>query len=670
MNCSIDELSITNIRMLAIDAVENANSGHPGMPMGAAPMAYALWTKVMNYNPKNPNWINRDRFVLSAGHGSMLLYSLLHLSKMDLSIEDLKKFRRLNSKTPGHPEFGHTTGVEATTGPLGQGLSMAVGMAMGERYMASKFNKNELELINHYTYAICGDGDLMEGVAQEASSLAGHLKLGKLIVLYDSNHISLDGGTDLSFTENVEKKYEAMGWEVFTVDDGNHLEAIEQTLNEAKKNELKPSLIIVKTTIGYGSPNKGGKSASHGSPLGKEEIELVKKNYHWNHEPFFVDRRVEKNFEDYIALNEQKEQKWQEIFNEYKLKYSNESSVLEQIHTQPIDVENSIFPVFEENTYISTREASEKILNAFASNISLIGGSADLSSSNKTYLANKGDFHSTNYGGQNIHFGVREFSMGTILNGLSLYGGLKPYGATFLVFSDYMRPAIRLSALMNQPVTYIFTHDSIHYGEDGPTHQPIEHIPSLRLIPNLLVFRPADANESVEVYKAAFTQTNRPSAIILSRQDLPVITTPPGLDNKVKKGGYIFKYESREELDVVLIATGSEVALADQVRNRLEADGFSVRIVSMPCLELFNEQDQAYKDQIIPPAVPNRIILELAAPFGWDSVKGEKGINIGIDSFAASAPGNDLLKEFGFTEEAISIKIKEYLKLNLKELSI
>ena len=589
---------------------------------------------------------------------------------MDLSIEDLKKFRRLNSKTPGHPEFGHTTGVEATTGPLGQGLSMAVGMAMGERYMASKFNKNELELINHYTYAICGDGDLMEGVAQEASSLAGHLKLGKLIVLYDSNHISLDGGTDLSFTENVEKKYEAMGWEVFTVEDGNHLEAIEQTLNEAKKNELKPSLIIVKTTIGYGSPNKGGKSASHGSPLGKEEIELVKKNYHWNHEPFFVDRRVEKNFEDYIALNEQKEQKWQEIFNEYKLKYSNESSVLEQIHTQPIDVENSIFPVFEENTYISTREASEKILNAFASNISLIGGSADLSSSNKTYLANKGDFHSTNYGGQNIHFGVREFSMGTILNGLSLYGGLKPYGATFLVFSDYMRPAIRLSALMHQPVTYIFTHDSIHYGEDGPTHQPIEHIPSLRLIPNLLVFRPADANESVEVYKAAFTQTNRPSAIILSRQNLPVITTQPSLDNKVKKGGYIFKYESREELDVVLIATGSEVALADQVRNRLEADGFSVRIVSMPCLELFNEQDQAYKDRIIPPDAKNRVILELAAPFGWDSVKGEKGINIGIDSFAASAPGNDLLKEFGFTEEAISIKIKEYLKLNLKELSI
>ncbi|MCM3729802.1 transketolase [Neobacillus cucumis] len=670
MNCSIDDLSITNIRLLAIDAVENANSGHPGMPMGAAPMAYVLWTKVMNYNPKHPNWINRDRFVLSAGHGSMLLYSLLHLSKMDLSIEDLKKFRRLYSKTPGHPEYGHTTGVEATTGPLGQGLSMAVGMAMGERYMAAKFNKEELELINHYTYAICGDGDLMEGVAQEASSLAGHLKLGKLIVLYDSNNISLDGGTELSYTENVEKKYEAMGWEVFTVEDGNNLDAIEQKLKEAKKNESKPSLIIVKTTIGYGSPNKGGKSASHGSPLGKAEMELVKKNYNWNHEPFFVDSRVEKNFEDYIALNEQKEQKWQEVLKEYQVRYPNESRLLEKIHTQPIDIDNSILPIFEENTYTSTREASEKILNAFASNMSLIGGSADLSSSNRTYLANKGDFHPNNYSGQNIHFGVREFSMGSILNGLALYGGLRPYGATFLVFSDYMRPAIRLSALMNQPVTYIFTHDSIHYGEDGPTHQPIEHIPSLRLIPNLLVFRPADANESVEVYKSAFSQTNRPSAIILSRQDLPVITPPPGLDNKVKKGGYVFQPESREEIDVVLIATGSEVTLADNVRHRLEADGVSVRIVSMPCLELFNEQDQAYKDQIIPPAVHNRVILELAAPYGWDSVKGERGINIGIDSFAASAPGNDLVKEFGFTEEAISNKIQEYLKRNLKELSI
>ncbi|WP_045521526.1 transketolase [Neobacillus niacini] len=671
MSCSfIDDLSITNIRMLSIDAVENANSGHPGMPMGAAPMAYVLWTKIMNYNPKNPKWINRDRFVLSAGHGSMLLYSLLHLSNMNLSIEDLKRFRRFKSKTPGHPEYGHTTGVEATTGPLGQGLSMAVGMAIGERYLSTKFNKEKLELINHYTYAICGDGDLMEGVAQEASSLAGHLKLGKLIVLYDSNDISLDGSTSLSFTENVEKKYKSMGWEVLTVHDGNDVPAIERALIEAKKDETKPSLIIVKTKIGYGSPNKGGKSASHGSPLGKNEIELVKENYQWNHEPFFVDSRVRNHFEDYIDNNEQKERKWKEVFKDYQHHYPEESKLLTNILSHPIEIEKSILPIFEENTYISTREASEKVLNAFAkSNISLIGGSADLSSSNKTYLFDQGDFSPVNYGGQNLHFGVREFAMGSILNGLSLYGGLKPYGATFLVFSDYMRPSIRLSALMNQPVTYIYSHDSIHYGEDGPTHQPIEHIPSLRLIPNLLVFRPADANETVEVYKTAFSQTNRPSAIILSRQDLPVITNAEGLYQNVKRGGYVYKFESKKEIDAIIIATGSEVYLADKVRNLLSNEGYSIRIVSMPSLELFNEQDQIYKESLIPSDVCHRVILELAAPYGWDSVKGEKGINIGIETFAASAPGDDLVEEFGFTEEVLSQMIKIYLNKNIRELS-
>jgi transketolase len=666
----IDDLSITNIRMLAIDAVENANSGHPGMPMGAAPMAYVLWTKIMNYNPKNPKWINRDRFVLSAGHGSMLLYSLLHLSNMNLSIEDLKRFRRLKSKTPGHPEYGHTTGVEATTGPLGQGLSMAVGMAIGERYLSSKFNKDPFELINHYTYAICGDGDLMEGVAQEASSLAGHLKLGKLIVLYDSNDISLDGSTSLSFTENVEEKYKSMGWEVLTVEDGNDVHAIEGALVEAKKDETKPSLIVVKTMIGYGSPNKGGKSASHGSPLGTNEIELVKENYQWNHEPFFVDSRVRNHFEDYINNNEQKERKWKAVFQDYQHHYPEESNLLKNVLSQPIEIEKSILPIFEEDTYISTREASEKVLNAFAqSNISLIGGSADLSSSNKTYLFDQGDFSPVNYGGQNLHFGVREFAMGSILNGLSLYGGLKPYGATFLVFSDYMRPAIRLSALMNQPVTYIYSHDSIHYGEDGPTHQPIEHIPALRLIPNLLVFRPADANETVEVYKTAFSQTNRPSAIILSRQDLPVITNPVNLYQNVKRGGYVYKFESNKEIDAIIIATGSEVYLAEKVRNLLSNEGYSIRIVSMPSLELFNEQDHEYKESILPAEVRHRVILELAAPYGWDSVKGEKGINIGIETFAASAPGDDLVEEFGFTEEVLSQKIKIYLNKNIRELS-
>ncbi|MEH7252802.1 transketolase, partial [Neobacillus niacini] len=538
-------------------------------------------------------------------------------------------------------------------------------------YMAAKFNKGEFELINHFTYAICGDGDLMEGVAQEASSLAGHLKLGKLIILYDSNEISLDGNTSLSFTENVEEKYKSLGWEVFTVEDGNDVQAIEKVLIEAKKNDNKPSLIIVKTEIGYGSPNKGGKSSSHGSPLGKNEIELVKKNYKWEHEPFFVDNRVRKHFEDYIAINEQKEKIWLEVFKQYQLQYPEEYNQLTDILAQPIDIEKSTLPIFEENTYISTREASEKVLNAFAkSNISVIGGSADLSSSNKTYLHEQGDFNPTNYGGQNLHFGVREFAMGSILNGLSLYGGLKPYGATFLVFSDYMRPAIRLSALMNQPVTYIYSHDSIHYGEDGPTHQPIEHIPSLRLIPNLVVFRPADANETVEVYKTAFSQMNRPSAIILSRQDLPVITNPEGLYQNVKRGGYVFRFESKKEIDFIIIATGSEVYLADKVRSLLSNEGYSIRIVSMPSLELFNEQDSYYKESIIPSGVRQRIIIELAAPYGWDSVKGEKGINIGIDSFAASAPGDVLVEEFGFTEKAVAQKIKTYLNQTMKELSI
>lgn len=663
MNYSfIDDLSITNLRMLAIDAVENANSGHPGMPMGATPMAYVLWTRIMNYNPKNPEWLNRDRFVLSAGHGSMLLYSLFHLSEMNLSIEDLKKFRRLNSKTPGHPEYGHTVGVEATTGPLGQGLSMAVGMAMAEKYVAAKFNKEEHEIINHYTYSICGDGDLMEGVAQEAVSLAGHLKLGKLIVLYDSNDISLDGSTDMSFTEDVAKKYEAMGWEVLTVNDGTDLVAIEKSLLNAKKSIDKPSLIIVKTKIGYGSPNKEGNSSAHGAPLGNAERELVKENYNWNHEPFYVAPQVKKHFKKYIESNVKKEKQWEKTFSDYKNQYNDDAQLLLKNTYDRFDFTNPLPTLFNNITEISMRDASEKILNTLAdNNVSIIGGSADLSSSNKTYLLDKGDFLPNNYAGQNIHFGVREFAMGSILNGLSLYGGLKPYGATFLVFSDYMRPAIRLSALMNQPVIYIFTHDSIHYGEDGPTHQPIEHIPSLRLIPNLLVMRPADANEAIEAYKLAFSQINRPTAMILSRQELPVIQTDENLFEKVRRGGYIYEYESQEQIDAIIIATGSEVSLAVETKNILLEEGVSVRVVSMTCLELFNEQDDVYKEKVIPTSVSNRIILELAAPFGWDSVKGNKGINIGMTSFGASAPGNDLVKAFGFTKEVIAEKIRTYL---------
>lgn len=660
-----DQLAINAIRTLSIDAIEKANSGHPGLPMGAAPMAYTLWAKQMNHNPDNPNWFNRDRFVLSAGHGSMLLYSLLHLSGYDLPMEEIKNFRQWGSATPGHPEFGDTIGVEATTGPLGQGVGMAVGMAMAERHLAATYNRDNFNVVDHYTYALCGDGDLMEGVAAEAISLAGHLQLNKLIVLYDSNDISLDGELDMSFTENIQKRFESYGWNYIRVEDGNDVDALNAAIAQAKANDGGPTMIEIKTVIGYGSPNKSGKSAAHGAPLGSDEMALTKEAYAWEHEPFHVPEEVYETFKEATTtLGREVEAEWNKMFEAYEQAHPQLAKQLGDAIDRKLTVDvKEAMPTYEEGESIATRSASHKAINAIAKAVpSLFGGSADLASSNKTMMEGEGDFlPSQQYAGRNIWFGVREFAMGTALNGMALHGGLEVYGATFFVFSDYVRPAVRLSALMGLPVTYVFTHDSIAVGEDGPTHEPIEHLASFRAMPNLSVMRPADANETSAAWYYAVTSESTPTALVLSRQDLPVLPmTKERAFEGVGKGAYVVS-EANGDLDAILIAAGSEVSLAVEAQKALEKENIIVSVVSMPSWDRFDAQDAAYKEQVLPKAVTKRLAIEMGSSLGWHKYTGTDGDVLGIDTFGASAPGDVVMAEYGFTVDNVVARVKTLL---------
>lgn len=666
MSLSIEQLAISSIRTLSIDAIEKANSGHPGMPMGAAPMAYKLWTKFMKHNPANPEWFNRDRFVLSAGHGSMLLYSLLHLCGYGLSIDDLKNFRQWGSKTPGHPEYGHTKGVEATTGPLGQGVATAVGMAMAERHLAAKYNKENFEIINHYTYSICGDGDLMEGVSAESASLAGHLKLGRLVILYDSNDISLDGDLNRSFSENVMKRYEAYGWQVLRVEDGNNLDEIEKALEEARADLDRPTLIEVRTTIGYGSPNKAGKSASHGAPLGQDEAKLTKESYKWTfEEDFHVPQEVYDHFNKEVQeTGRQYEEAWNRLFADYTEKYPELGEQLQvAISGKLPEGWDKELPTFELGSKAASRDSSGQTINAIAKAVpQFFGGSADLASSNKTTMKEQGDFSSSDYSGRNIWFGVREFAMGAALNGMALHGGVKVFGGTFFVFSDYLRPAVRLAALMGLPVTYVFTHDSIAVGEDGPTHEPIEHLAALRAMPNLSTIRPADGNETVAAWKVALESENRPTALILSRQGLPTIEgTADKAYEGVKKGAYVISKSEKETADALILATGSEVQLGIEAQKVLKNEGIDVSVVSMPAWDRFEEQSSQYKESVLPKNVKKRVAIEMASSFGWDRYTGDEGEIIAIDKFGASAPGEKIMEEYGFTVENVVAKVKAVL---------
>lgn len=659
-----EQLSINAIRTLSIDAIEKANSGHPGLPMGAAPMAYTLWTEFMKHNPKNSKWVDRDRFVLSAGHGSMLLYSLLHLSGYDLTLEDLKSFRQWNSRTPGHPEVLDTDGVEATTGPLGQGVAMAVGMAMAENHLASKYNQNGYEIVNHHTYSLVGDGDIMEGISHEAASLAGHLGLGKLIVLYDSNDISLDGDLDRSFSDNTEARFKAYNWQVIRVEDGNNLDEIRAALTQAKANTSQPTLIEVKTIIGYGSPNKSDSSASHGAPLGEEESKLTKENYAWEYEPFEVPQSVYDDFKTKVVEKGQlAERNWTNLFEEYQATHEKlaEEYLMVMRNELPHGWDEGLPEYKFGQDTLATRVASSDLINALSKSVpQLFGGSADLASSNNTMMKEEADYTKDNYSGRNVWFGVREFAMGAALNGMALHGGLKPYGGTFFVFSDYVRPAMRLSAIMNAPVTYVFTHDSIAVGEDGPTHEPIEHLASFRAMPNLSVIRPADGNETKAAWRISIETRNKPTALVLTRQALPTITKDAEETyENVKKGAYVIS--DHPEFELILIATGSEVQLALKAQASLEKEGIFTRVVSMPSWDLFEQQELSYKEEVLPKAHTKRVAIEMANPLGWERYTGFEGKIIGIDTFGASAPGNKVMEEFGFTVENVVETAKNLL---------
>lgn len=667
MSEHVEQLSVNTLRTLAIDAIEKANSGHPGLPMGAAPMAYTLWTDFMNHNPKHSKWFNRDRFVLSAGHGSMLLYGLLHLSGYDVTLDDIKNFRQWGSNTPGHPEVHDTDGVEATTGPLGQGIAMAVGMAMAEAHLAATYNKPNHSIIDHYTYALVSDGDLMEGISHEAASLAGHLGLGKLIALYDSNDISLDGDLDRSFTEHTEKRFEAYGWQVLRVEDGNDLNELRQAIRTAQQNKDQPTLIEVKTIIGYGSPNKSDSSASHGAPLGADEVSLTKQYYKWTYEEFAVPDEVYEDFDKKVVQKgQQLEQAWNEKFKTYKETYPEEAKQLELAMEGKLpEGWDENLPLYEPGKdELATRAASGEILNGIATSVPyFFGGSADLAGSNKTYIDGGEDFSRTNYAGRNIWFGVREFAMAAALNGIALHGGLKAYVGTFFVFSDYLRPAVRLSALMKMPVTYVFTHDSIAVGEDGPTHEPIEQLPSLRAMPNLSVIRPADGNETQAAWRLALQSTTKPTALVLTRQNLPTLEgTKEKAYEGVKKGAYIIREAAEKTPDALLLATGSEVQLAIAAQEVLQDEGIAVRVVSMPAWDRFEEQDDKYKQKILPPEVKKRVGIEMASPFGWERYVGDDGIIMGIHTFGASAPGNQVVEEYGFTVEEVVKNVKSLIE--------
>ena len=658
----MSQQSVNAIKVLGVDAINKAKSGHPGVVMGAAPMAYSLFTKHLRVNPKKTDWINRDRFVLSAGHGSMLLYSLLHLSGFeDVSLEEVKNFRQWGSKTPGHPEFGHTKGVDATTGPLGQGISTAVGMALAERYLAAKYNKEGYELFDHYTYVICGDGDIMEGVASEAASFAAVQKLNKLVVLYDSNDICLDGETRDAFSENVRNRYEAYGWNTILVEDGADVEAVNVAIEKAKQSD-KPTLIEVKTIIGAGSPNKQGTNGVHGAPLGEEETALFRKEIGWNYEPFEIPEEVYADFKVNVAdRGETANNEWEKLYNEYKEKFPELAAELEEVLSRE-DIKHlskESFSFKNVGEAQATRNSSQDAINSIAKVLpTFFGGSADLSHSNMTFIKGDGlqdDAHRTE---RNIQFGVREFAMATVLNGMMLHGGVRVFGGTFFVFSDYLKAALRLSALQNLPVTYVFTHDSIAVGEDGPTHEPIEHLASLRTIPNTYVFRPADATETQAAWYLAQNVNDKPTSIVLTRQNLPVLEKSSF--EKVAKGAYVV-YETSSDFDTILIATGSEVALAISVAQELEREGMKVRVVSMPSIELFEEQTSEYKEALLPRSIRRRVSLEMGNTALWYKYVGLDGLAIGINKFGASAPANKVIEEYGFSVEKVVARIKNEL---------
>ncbi|WP_018658675.1 transketolase [Allofustis seminis] len=660
----VDTLSVNTMRMLSIQMIQEANSGHPGLPLGASPMAYALWKDHLCIYPKQSKWFNRDRFILSAGHGSAMLYSLLHLAGFEVSIDDLKDFRQLHSKTPGHPEVGHTDGVEATTGPLGQGFANAVGMAMAEAHLAAVYNKPSYPIIDHYTYSLAGDGCLQEGVTQEAASLAGHLKLGKLIVLYDSNDIQLDGPTNLAFSESVKDRFKAYGWDYHLVEDGNDLQAISEAIEAGKKVTDQPTLIEIKTQIGYGSP-VAGSNAAHGAPLGSEGVDAVAKALQWNYKPFEVPTEVADRFHDALVEKGKKAyEKWEELFAAYKHEYPKLGQQLEEAiagHLPKNWQEN--LPIYKAGENLATRNVSGEVINAIANTLpNLWGGSADLSGSNKTMINGAEDFQFNHYDGRNIWYGVREFAMAAAMNGIVLHGGTITYAATFFVFSDYLRPAIRLAALSKLPSIFVLTHDSVAVGEDGPTHEPVEHLSSYRGMPNVNVIRPADSNEVSAAWKLAIESKSTPTLLVLTRQNVPTLEHTDTLAfDGVEKGAYVVSPAEKETPDGILIATGSEVHLAVQAQKLLGEKGLSVSVVSMPAMERFDKQSAQYKESVLPQGVTKRVAIEMGSSFGWDRYVGSEGRIIAIDRFGESGNGDQVIEYFGFTAENI---VQQFLDLN------
>ena len=669
MDQTIDQLCVNTIRTLSMDAVQKANSGHPGAPMGLAPSAYVLWTRCMRYNPRNPSWLDRDRFVLSAGHASMLLYSMLHLTGYDLTLDDIKQFRQWGSRTPGHPERTDTPGVETTTGPLGQGFGNGVGMAIAEAYLAARYNQPGFEIINHFTYGIVSDGDLMEGVASEAASLAGHLKLGKLIYIYDNNHVTLAGGTDVTFTEDRAKRFDAYGWHTQTIEDGNDLNAIEQAIRSARSETIRPSLILVHTHIGYGSPGKQDTFEAHGSPLGVEEVKRTKENLGWPVEPpFLIPDRTRAHFREAIGKGEQAEAEWKQRFSAYAQKFPDLAKELESAMRGDLPAGwDATIPTFPADAKgVATRVASGKILAALGTKLpSLIGGSADLNPSTFTVLPKLGDFESPqrkvadhqgsvgenwDYAGRNLHFGVREHGMGAAVNGMAAHGGIIPFGSTFLIFSDYFRPSIRLAALMELGVIYVLTHDSVGLGEDGPTHQPIEQLAALRAIPKLIVLRPCDANETAEAWRVAIESRKRPVILALTRQNVPTLDRAKlAAAEGLRRGAYVLADAPNGKPDMVLIASGSEVSLILAAKEKLAEQKIQARVVSMPSWELFGAQSREYRESVLPPSIRSRLAVEAALPQGWHRYVGDDGDIIGIERFGASAPGNVVMEKLGFT---------------------
>ncbi len=679
----LDRLSINTIRFLSIDAVQKANSGHPGLPMGAAPFAYVLWTRFLKHNPSDPQWFDRDRFVLSAGHGSMLLYSLLYLTGYDLPLDQIKQFRQWGSMAPGHPERGLTPGVEVTTGPLGQGFANGVGMAMAEAFFSARYNRPGFKMIDHYTYGLVSDGDLMEGVAAEAASLAGHLRLGKLIYLYDNNHVTLSAATDLTFTEDVKERFNSYGWHTQSVDDGNDLQAVGQAIENAQRETSHPSLILVHTHLGYGSPNKQDTFEAHGSPLGAEEVKLTKENLGWPVEPaFYIPEAALAHFREAVEKGNQAESEWEKRLSAYSQAYPELAQELRRaIQGELPEGWDADIPVFSPDAKgMATRVASGKVMNAFAAKLpTFIGGSADLDPSTHTALAGRGDFESPRetindpqgivgggwlYSGNNLHFGVREHAMGAILNGLAAHGGTIPFGATFLIFSDYMRPPIRLAALMGLHVIYVFTHDSIALGEDGPTHEPVEQLLGLRSIPNMLVIRPADANETAAAWRVAIEHKAGPVAVVLTRQNLPILDLQkyPQLPLGVRSGGYVLADATgNAPADITLIATGSEVHLALAAREKLQPQGVRARVVSLPCWNLFEAQPVEYREEVLPPEVP-MLAIEAGVSLGWRPYVGPGIAVIGVDHFGASAPGEIVMREYGFNVDHVTQRALDVVK--------